>query len=371
MVSPHLPPAQAANAILPVTLGDALGSRQVTTRYLTHPSSAGPPPHDADVRLVSGRGRGRVGRSLPGAVMAGLRMLAAASSPVRGCDLVHLHSNGLLVEAAQVMARRHARPYVITLYGTDVWHHDQTHHARFGRVVRQATARVFYSEELRAFARSNELAPEPSHVIYAPVPPVFHLPERDGRERARRELNLASGPVLLTVKRLHPVGGHEDLLRALPVILASVPDATLLLVGEGELRPSLERQASELGITARVRFLGSIPNADLWRVYAAADLFVLPSRLESWGTVMLESLACGTPVVATSTAGGREVHGYFSDDVVLAPERDPVALAAAVTRCLDTPRRCGESTRTRLADFTVDACATTYLDLYRRVVSGG
>jgi glycosyltransferase involved in cell wall biosynthesis len=371
MVSPHLPPAQAANAILPVTLGNALGSRQVTTRYLAHPSPAGPPPHDADATLVSGRGRGGLGRSLPGAVVAGLRMLATAASPIRGCDLVHFHGNGLLVETAQLLARLHARPYVMTLYGTDIWHHDEVRHARFGRVVRQAAARVFYSEELRAFARAKLLAPEPSLVIHAPVPAAFHVPERDERDRARRELNLGSGPVLLTVKRLHPVGGHEDLLHAMPRIIESVPGVTLLLVGEGELRPSLERETEALGIAPRVRFLGSIPNADLWRVYAAADVFVLPSRLESWGTVMLESLACGTPVVATATAGGREVHGYFPDDVGLTPEGDPAALAVAVTRALETPRRCAESTRARLADeFSVDVCAGRYLEVYRHAVAG-
>ena len=91
MVSPHLPPVQAANAILPVTLGSALGQRGVTTRYLAQPSARGAPPPAADVTLVDGRGRGWFGRSLAGTVTASLRMLAAAFPLVNGWDLVHLH----------------------------------------------------------------------------------------------------------------------------------------------------------------------------------------------------------------------------------------------------------------------------------------
>ncbi|MDP7693706.1 MAG: glycosyltransferase, partial [Vicinamibacterales bacterium] len=86
-----------------------------------------------------------------------------------------------------------------------------------------------------------------------------------------------------------------------------------------------------LGRESHVRFLGSVPNDELWRYYAGADLFVLPSRLESWGTVMLESLACGTPVVATETAGGCEVRQHFSDDVRLVECERPESLAEAVS----------------------------------------
>ena len=104
--------------------------------------------------------------------------------------------------------------------------------------------------------------------------------------------------------------------------------------GEGDLRPALEAKARDLGLAAKVRFLGMLDNDTLWRFYAAADLFVLPSRLESWGTVMLEALACGTRVVATDTVGGVEVHAHFPDDVMLAPKENAAGLATVIAHAL-------------------------------------
>jgi glycosyltransferase involved in cell wall biosynthesis len=112
-----------------------------------------------------------------------------------------------------------------------------------------------------------------------------------------------------------------------------------------------------------------IDNEALWRYYAAADLFVLPSRLESWGTVMLEALASGTPVVATDTAGGLEVHEHFPDDVRLAPRENARALGAAVVEALGRGRSVGDATRRRLAgDFSEAACAARYFDVYRQAL---
>jgi glycosyltransferase involved in cell wall biosynthesis len=108
----------------------------------------------------------------------------------------------------------------------------------------------------------------------------------------------------------------------------------------------------------------------LWKYYVAADLFVLPSHVESWGTVMLESMACGTPVVATDTVGGTEVRQNFPDDVTLVPREDSERLADAVLRALTPSRRVSPATMLRVAsEFTVAACAAQYLDVYRKALS--
>ena len=370
MVSPHLPPEQAANAILPALLAPALESTGVITRFVTHPPrqgvTIGP---NTRVVYVPRRGRCRLGRTLVGAAIAGARIAAGAAGAIRASDLVHLHSNGLIVEVGDRLASRRGIPSIITLYGTDIWHHDQRRHARFARVVRHAACRVFYSRQLLDFARTLNLAPEPSVVIYAPVPPSFRAPAESERRALRHGLGLNGGPVLLTVKRLHPVAGHEDLLRAMPGILNAAPETQLLLVGQGELRASLEALAQEVGVARHVRFLGSVPNEELWRYYAAADLFVLPSRLESWGTVMLESLACGTPVMTTPTAGGREVRGHFPDDVELAA---PEALSRAIGVRLASLRRTAAATRETIQRaFTVEVCAAGYHDVYLAAARGG
>ena len=283
--------------------------------------------------------------------------------------MVHLHGNGLIIEIGQFLATRSRKPYVITLYGTDVWHHDPARHARFGRVVRDAACRVFYSGGLLDFAKSLGLASDPSIVIYAPVPSSFQAVAPAQREALRRELGVGDEPLLLTVKRLHAVAGHEDLVRAMPRIISERPDARFWIIGEGDLRTRLETLARDLGIAAHVRFLGMLDNDTLWRYYAAADLFVLPSHLESWGTVMLEALACGTPVVATETAGGVEIHQHFPDDVTLVQKENPHALAEAVCGALRRRGRTGEVTQHRLrTEFSVPVCAARYLAVYNQAV---
>lgn len=370
MISPHLPPEQGANALLPVWLGNELTAHGIDVSYVAHqPTGRRHPPPVDHVVYVPRRGRGRLSRTIGGAAIAASRMAWGARRAIEASDLVHLHGNGFMIEVGQFVAARYRKPYVITLYGTDVWHHEPARHARFGRVVRDSACRAFYSRGLRDFARNLGLAPDPSTVIYAPVPSTFQAVEADRRHALRRELGLGDRPLLLNVKRLHPVGGHEDLLRSMPAILSECPDVQLWLAGDGKLRPALEALTRGLGIESHVRFLGLVDNEVLWRYYAAADLFVLPSRLESWGTVMLEALACGTPVVATATAGAREVQDLFPADVALAEPGNAHALAAVVTARLHEDRRTDPATQCVLRErFSVSRCATEYLRLYEEAL---
>jgi len=364
MVTPHMPPEQAANALLPSVLARELAQTGHRTTFLTYPAAGSPRSALGETVYVARRGRGPLARSPLGAVFAATRFGMAAARAFRGVDLVHLHSNGFIIDVAGWMAARLTRPSVVTLYGTDIWHFDPVRHGRFAAVVRGAAQRVFYSRALRERAVELGLATPDAPVIYAPVDEVFQA--RAGAERAaiRRALGV-DGPLVLTVKRLHRVAGYDDLLRAFALIAPRVPNARLFIAGSGELREDLERQAEAAGIASRVRFLGLVDHHDLPRYYAAADLFVLPSRLESWGTVMLEALACGTRVVATATAGAREAHGFFDDDLRLTPVGEPEALAAAVERALDGPRRASGRTLERIAStFRPAGCAQAYRAVY-------
>jgi glycosyltransferase involved in cell wall biosynthesis len=190
------------------------------------------------------------------------------------------------------------------------------------------------------------------------------------RAALRRDLRAGTGPILLTVKHLRPVCGHDTLLRAIPEVLRHHPDAILWIAGDGDLRPALEATARDLGIASHVRFLGRIDNSALWKYYAAADLFVLPSEVESWGTVMLESIACGTRVVTTDTVGGLEVLQNFPDAVSVVPRGDPARLAEAVSQALAPARRASAAALQRVSrDFTAASCAAQYLHLYQRALS--
>jgi glycosyltransferase involved in cell wall biosynthesis len=170
-----------------------------------------------------------------------------------------------------------------------------------------------------------------------------------------------SGPRLLNVAALAEKKGHRFLLEA----LVELPGATLEVVGDGELRGELERQARALGIDGRVRFLGERPKQAVAELMRAADLFVLPSLAENLPVVLIEAQASGLPAVATRVGGVPEL----VDDAagVLAPPADPLALAAAVravlARDFDPPALAARA-RDR---YGYDAIAARWTAIYARL----
>jgi len=111
MISAHTPPEQSANALLPVMLGGELTRHGVDVSYVVHPTRDHPhtPPADGVV-LTPRRGRGRFGRTIGGAVLAGSRMALGARGPIKRSDVVHLHSNGFIVEVGAFLAQRFRKP---------------------------------------------------------------------------------------------------------------------------------------------------------------------------------------------------------------------------------------------------------------------
>ncbi|MEA2472672.1 MAG: hypothetical protein QOE06_587 [Thermoleophilaceae bacterium] len=204
------------------------------------------------------------------------------------------------------------------------------------------------------------------------VPPAVNLEQftPGGRAEARERLGIAAGvPVAVSVRRLTPRMGLDDAIRAWSRLAGH--EALLLLAGRGPDRPRLEALARELGVAARVRFLGSVPDADLADVYRAADLCVVPSTaLEGFGLVAIEALACGTPVVVSDTGGLPEAVLGLGDDLVV-PAGDPGALAERLdaafdgTRPLPGPERCREHAEL----FTPERMIQSHRDLYARALA--
>ncbi len=139
----------------------------------------------------------------------------------------------------------------------------------------------------------------------------------------------APGARLLNVAALAEKKGHRFLLEA----LAERPDVTLDVVGGGELRGELERQATALGVDDRVRFLGEQPKQEVARLMRAADLFVLPSLAENLPVVLIEAQASGLPAVATRVGGVPELVDAAAGTLV--PAGDSSALAAAIGDTLE------------------------------------
>ncbi len=153
------------------------------------------------------------------------------------------------------------------------------------------------------------------------------------RQQARETLGFPQDrPILFVPRRLVQRMGIDILLQALVAVKAKVPDVWLAIAGKGALRPVLEQQAQELGLQDRVKFLGYVPDEQLPVAYQAADLTVVPSQsLEGFGLILLESLACGTPVLSTPVGGMPEVLTPFQPTLVT---ETPTADALA-TRLID------------------------------------
>lgn len=148
--------------------------------------------------------------------------------------------------------------------------------------------------------------------------------------RARLGIS-ASDKVMLTVRRLVPRMGLETLFAAFARVRREAQGAKLVVVGDGELRPSLEALRDDFGMAGDVRFLGVVTDADLVQWYQAADLFVLPTvAYEGFGMATVEALACGTPVVGTTVGATPEILGPFEPSLLV---RD--SSASALTEKLE------------------------------------
>jgi glycosyltransferase involved in cell wall biosynthesis len=360
MVTPHLPPHQAANALLPHLLGEALARRGHSVKFLTFGPSGG----RSDAAYVQRRSRRMRATRLPQTLEAAETWWRARPL-LEAADVVHVHSSTWMNQVAARMAVRRRRPYVLTHYGTEIWHHDGKD-AVFRRFNRDARHVAFYSQALLARARELQVPLSGASVVYPPVADTFHPLSLEERHSVRRRYVPEGGPLLLNVKRLHPLADQATLLEAVAVLRDRGTPATLLIAGAGEEETPLRRRAEALRLGRAVRFLGLVPNDEVARLQAAADLFVLSSVLEATPTVALEALATGTPVLSTDNPGGLELQEIFGDDVAVVPKSDPPALAAALGRFLRAPHRTCPATTERIAStFRLDGVAERYLALYQ------
>ncbi len=364
MVTPHLPPHQAANALLPHLLGQALSARGHTARFLTF-GAGGSQGDTAYVRRRAARLRAT---RLPQALEAAETWWKAAPL-VRLSELAHIHSSTWMNQVAARLCLRHRRPYVLTHYGTEIWHHDRGD-ARFRRFNRDAAHVTFYSQALLDRARELDVPLRGASVVYPPVADAFTVRPPAERAALRARLLPEGGVLLLNVKRLHPLADHATLLEAMARVRPRRDDAVLAIAGAGETQEGLRAMAARLGLGRAVRFLGLVPNAEVAEWQAAADLFVLSSVLEATPTVALEALASGTPVVSTDNPGGKELAALFGEDLGVVPMRDPDALAAAILAFLDAPRRTSAATARLVAErFRLGGVAERYLGLYREALA--
>ena len=164
------------------------------------------------------------------------------------------------------------------------------------------------------------------------VPNIVNLE----RFSSAREPHAGTGPRLLVARNLEPIYDNATALRAFVLVRERHPDATLVIAGSGPLRAELERLAAELDIAGAVTFTGRVDNAAMAALYRNADVMLNPSLVDNTPNSVLESLACGVPVVSTDVGGVP----YLVEDgrtALLVPPQAPEAMAGAVLRLAAEP----------------------------------
>jgi teichuronic acid biosynthesis glycosyltransferase TuaC len=228
--------------------------------------------------------------------------------------------------AAALLAKWFHRPLVITARGSDIT--QLAGYAAPRRMIkwaaREASAIITVSTSLKNelgllgvdLGKIEVLRNGVDLAGFTPIDPPA----------ARAQLSIApNARVIASVGHLIPRKGHELVIEA----LAAVPDTTLLVAGSGPDANALGELTKRLGLTGRVRFLGQLAHDRLPVVYSASDALVLASSNEGWANVLLEAMACGTPVVATDVGGSREVVDEPEAGVLVAT-RDSLHIAAAL-----------------------------------------
>ncbi len=307
----------------------------------------------------------RVGMSLApvllyAAAASFLRRLIAGGTRIEAIDAHYLYPDGV---AAVWLGRRFGLPVVVTARGTDVSLIPRYRIPR--RLIRGAiagaTALVAVSAALKAALVELGAPAEKVTVLRNGVDTTVFIPPTD-RAAARAALGLTR-PTLISVGHLIERKGHHLAIEA----LRDLPEWELIVVGEGPERLRLAGLIGTLGLGERVRLLGARPHAELPALYGAADALVLASSREGWANVLLESMACGTPVVATNIWGNPEVVQERAAGVIV--ERSAAAIAAGVRRlAADAPDRA--ATRAYAERFGWDETTAGQLALFRRVVDG-
>lgn len=304
----------------------------------------------------------KVGMSLAPFLLAGW-----ALSPLRRIqrewdfDLIDAHYFYPDGVAAILVGKALEKPVTITARGTDV--NLVPRYAVPRRLIQiaaeRAAAVVTVSRALKDSLVSLDVPASKITVLRNGVDlETFHPV---GRESARRNLGFC-GKTLLSVGHLIERKGHHLAISALP----RLTDFNLVIVGEGSERGRLESLARELGVSDRVRFTGVVLHSELFRLYGAADALVLASSREGWPNVLLEAMACGTPVVATPVWGTPEVVSSPAAGVLMKSRSVSDLIAAVEALFQQLPDR--NATRSFAERFSWDETSAGQLHLFENVL---
>jgi teichuronic acid biosynthesis glycosyltransferase TuaC len=308
----------------------------------------------------------KIGMSLaPGLLYLGARQRVSAlvkdGYPIDLIDAHYFYPDGV---AAAMLARDLGKPFIVTARGTDI---NLIPKYRLPRaMIRWAAGRsagiVAVCAALKDAITDLGVPADKVRVLRNGVDLELFRPQGGETVEAKRHYQ---GTALLSVGHLIERKGHDLVIRALP----QLPATRLVIAGEGPLGSTLRRIASDLRVSDRVEFVGAVSQRELVSLYRAADILVLASSREGWANVLLEAMACGTPVIASNVWG--------TPEVVAAPEagelledRTPESIVRAVKRLL-ARMPAAAAVRAYAERFSWDDTTRGQLDLFADVMRGG
>jgi len=307
-------------------------------------------------------------------------LATVASSPIspamvwelskRKYDVLHLHTPNPFAAAAYLASIKPRHALVVS------HHSDIVRQTRLKRLVNPIMQRVLDRADAILVASPNYLASSKELERFCAkcrvVPYGLDLqelaPDVEALSMAASIRAQYPGPIVLSVGRLVYYKGFDVAIEA----MQDTP-ATLLIVGEGPLRASLEAKARSLHVDRKVVFIGEIHTRSLLPYYFAADVFVLASvaRSEAFGIVQLEAMACQVPVVNTALDSGVPFASRHGDSGLTVPPGDPRALGIAIRQLLADAglrKRYGKQGRARVeAEFSLGPMSAAILRTYRQV----
>lgn len=250
------------------------------------------------------------------------RRLIAEGQDIDLIDSHYFYPDGV---AATFIGQAIDKPVVITARGSDINLISQYDRPRrlIVDAARQAAAIIAVSSALRDKMIELGIDGEKIKVLGNGVDPNKFYQEDKAQAQSRWH---TSGYVVVSVGNLVPTKGHDLVIRA----IAGIPDACLLIAGQGPERGRLIELAAKLGVSDRVHLAGQLTQDDLRSLYSAADCLVLASVREGWPNVILEAMACGASIVASRVGGVPEILDG-TDSGLLLDNRDVMSIVKAIS----------------------------------------
>ena len=281
-------------------------------------------------------------------------------------DLVHAHYALPAAGAALSFTEAAQLALAVSIHGGDVLGplvSTPQARARIGGVLRRASVVLCNSKD--TLIRCAALTGSAARMC------VVHL----GAEAPNDLPPKRSEPALVTLGHIVARKRHVDVLHALTVLAARIPDVRWVVIGDGPERAGLQRLAGQLGVNDRIDWLGQLPPDDALREVASCHVMAMPSLNEAFGVAYVEALACGLPAIGCKGEGGPEEIAAFGEGMLLVPPRDPDSIATEAAGLLGDRARLDQlaagARKTAAEEFSWDRCGRATLEAYERAVEEG